>query len=541
MIHPPATLLPLALRWAARRVAPLQGRGTARRFAAAAELARSPSKASLSAWDPSSLQSLLQQVAQEGKLEEALSQRLRGVAAAAAAKKEEKEEEEEEEEGGAEDESVGTSSLVKCERDDLLLTAEVCSAQKLKDYVLLSALGQRLLPEVEKAPKEMLLRTGSAFASLGVLHPELFQALAKGWLHLWNGDAAPESIGELAEVASSFSKQRVRHEELLDKLGERLELAGGASKATPQEALSLMHSFAFLRLSSSLGETWKELEKKVMDQGLGKLSLPELSELCYIFVLSRESDSRQDELCEMLKVLAGHVLNASPEYWKSPEGATVHKRVMLLRSVMRYMYKDAYKTQVPDSVVHAFRKLHRMERPNTTIKPAVNFTRKLSTILRKMRIGHIVNAEAGPFTFDIVERDRKLVYECLHFDRYYAGTIEKIETMCLQERVVKAMGYRIVSIPHWQWNKIKHRRQRAEYLRMSRYYAIKDNRELMPRDDVPFDTALNPFDFMGEFFFKKERPSSAWSWFQPRYDYRRRLPGAAALESESAKPQNLSA
>lgn len=55
--------------------------------------------------------------------------------------------------------------------------------------------------------------------------------------------------------------------------------------------------------------------------------------------------------------------------------------------------------------------------------------------------------------------------------------------MCLQERIVKAMGYRVVQVPHWHWNKIRHRKQRIEYIRMSRYYALKDRREMVPRDE----------------------------------------------------------
>jgi hypothetical protein len=37
---------------------------------------------------------------------------------------------------------------------------------------------------------------------------------------------------------------------------------------------------------------------------------------------------------------------------------------------------------------------------------------KLSHTLTKLKIGHLIDADRGPFTFDIVERDRKVVYEC---------------------------------------------------------------------------------------------------------------------------------
>lgn len=299
---------------------------------------------------------------------------------------------------------------------------------------------------------------------------------------------------------------------------------------TPAEALSLLHSLAFLRLGSEFGGQWAALEAQATSQGLEKLGVGPLTELCYILVLARQADFRQEDLGRMLEVLAGQVLSADDALWTSGGGPALHNRLLLLRNVMRYLYRDTYR-ELSDDVGKAFRRVHRMEPERKSLKPTVNFTRKLSDMLRKMKIAHLVNAESGPFILDAVERDRKLVYECNHFDRFYAGTTEKIATMCLQERVVKAMGYRIVQIPHWQWNKIKHRKQRSEYLRMSRYYAIKDSRELSPRDEAPEDVALNEFDYLGEYFFKKERPSSSWSWFQPRYDAKKRLPSGTSVSA----------
>ena len=53
--------------------------------------------------------------------------------------------------------------------------------------------------------------------------------------------------------------------------------------------------------------------------------------------------------------------------------------------------------------------------------------------LTKLKIGHVAQAVRGPFTFDIVERDRKIIYECNHFDRFYMASTEKIAARCLQE------------------------------------------------------------------------------------------------------------
>ena len=53
-----------------------------------------------------------------------------------------------------------------------------------------------------------------------------------------------------------------------------------------------------------------------------------------------------------------------------------------------------------------------MDPPTETAPKELLFVRKLSFTLTKLKIGHLTMATRGPFTFDIIERDRKVVYEC---------------------------------------------------------------------------------------------------------------------------------
>lgn len=247
-----------------------------------------------------------------------------------------------------------------------------------------------------------------------------------------------------------------------------------------------------------------------------------LSQLCHSLVLRESAASQLPEIAAMLDSMASAVLDAKESSWTTGEGPALHRRLLLLRSAMRYLHRDAYQELSPNAKL-ALRKVHRFSPPMKDPRPSVNFVRKLSHVLSKIKVGHLCNAERGPFMLDVVERDRKLVYECNHFDKFYMGTTEKIASACLQERIVKAMGYRVVQIPHWQWNKVRMIKQRIEYVRMSRYYAIKDRREFGPRDEAPTDTASNVFDYLGEYFFRKERPAASWSWFQPRFDASKRV------------------
>jgi len=429
-------------------------------------------------------------------------------------------------------------AMVQCGITEFVLVAELTCAARQRDYVLLAALAERLVPEVPRAPAETLLRLAAAYSTLGVINDPLFSSLAASLLQLLPQPAvAPHggveaecfSTDNLAKVARAFAMQRMRHEPLFDRIAQLLQ-AQTCGTPTPSEALSLLHSTAFLRLGDELGDLWDLLERCVVVEGYERLAPSTLAELCYILFLARRAEARLDDVAAMLDALSTPVLAKDASFWSKPEGAALQHRLLILRSALRYLHKDVFKGLSPGAA-GALRRAHRLELPRREPKPVVNFIRKVSKSLTKLRIGHFCNVDRGPLLLDIVERDRKLVYECNHFDRFYSGSIDKIASMCLQERIVKAMGYRVVQVPHWQWNKIKHRRQRIEYIRMSRYYAIKDRREFGPRDEPHEDLAVSQLDHLGEYFFRKQRPSSHWSWFAPRYDAGKRLPGGSASVS----------
>jgi len=388
--------------------------------------------------------------------------------------------------------------------------------------VLLARLAERLAPRIVEVPLDAVLRLGAAYSKLGVLNGVLFEALAAELLRSWSSSASDVvTMTQITDIARMFSLQRVRHERLFDTVTSVLQ-DRQVSTSTPAEALDLLHSFAFLRLDKELGPLWDDLERHATSSGSDAGSV---ARLCYILFVARRDGERIGDIVKMLDTVSASIAAREDSSWASADGVALHHKLLFLRSALRYLHKGEYKS-LPPSVLDILRTVHRMERQKPEARPPGNFVNKLSFILRKLKVAHICNAERGPLMFDIVERDRKLVYECNHFDRYYWSTFEKIASRTLQERIVKAMGYRVVQIPTWQWVRVKHKRARMEYLRMSRYYAIKDRREWVPRDDEPVDVAVNQFDHLGEYFFKKERPSSAWSWFSPQYDYTTRLPSA---------------
>ncbi|KAF4695743.1 hypothetical protein FOZ62_022981, partial [Perkinsus olseni] len=180
---------------------------------------------------------------------------------------------------------------------------------------------------------------------------------------------------------------------------------------------------------------------------------------------------------------------------------------------------------------------------------------QLSLILRKLKVAHFVRARRGPFTFDILERDRRLIWECNNFDRYYGGfcqlhvegslglvllggvvrlgfcpecslhrsSFDKLAPRRLEERILKAMGYKIVQVPFWHWRRVTLKSRRIDMIRMSRFIALRDFRERhmaqgdadQYSDPTKFNArecALdsNSFQYIGENFFKAQKPSKAW-------------------------------
>lgn len=479
----------------------------------------------LTGWSVQDTVSALQQIAVDGTLPKHVLERLvyRGDASASAALPHSEDEGADGGGGSGGDElavvqEVDVGEAVECGATEALLVAELCRSNRVRDFVYLAALAGRVAPEVHRLPVASLLRLSSTYAEMGALNAPLFESIAAAFLAAWPAGAAPPDLADLVSVARSMSAQRLRHAELFDLLTKFLS-AHGSERASPQQALSLLHSFAALRLDTGLGPLWDALQVQA-----ARVSSPaEAAELIVVVFLAKRDLDDVGAVTAMAGALAEALASSGDAAWSGPGAPALQTRLLMVRSALRYLHRDAYKS-LPEAVAKMFRQVHRMEPLRSQLRPTVSFVRKLSVILKKLKIGHVAGAERGPFILDIVERDRKLVYECLHFDKFYANTIEKIASACLQERILKAMGYRVVQVPHWQWNKIRHKRQRLEYVRMSRYYAIKDRREFEPRDAEPSDIATTIFDNYGESFFRKDQPGTRWAWFQPRYDATRRLP-----------------
>ena len=149
----------------------------------------------------------------------------------------------------------------------------------------------------------------------------------------------------------------------------------------------------------------------------------------------------------------------------------------------------------------------------------------ISDTLFSENVAHSVHGAVGSFVVDIVERDRKIVWEYDGRDRFYANGSEPVKASFheLKRRIIKGMGYKVISIPHWHWKKMNNKQLRKEYCRTSRYLALMDLRDLSqvrgnPQEFRISDNApanVSAWQFHNENVYKKQRPKQAWAWNRP--------------------------
>jgi hypothetical protein len=201
------------------------------------------------------------------------------------------------------------------------------------------------------------------------------------------------------------------------------------------------------------------------------------------------------------------------------------RRLLQIRCYLRYMRRDMY-NKLDQDTRDAWTVLAMNRRP--LLRPPVKhrLTAKVAECLGRLKVA-LAETDApcvGPFRVDIKERDRRIVYQCDGPERFiHSNSNEKLLKYRFQEEVIKSMGYRVVSVPHWHLERIRLKKTRIEYLRMSRYRAINDLRERASQAKVnsyelndSFDAKAAAFQHVGEVFFKPERTNRPWAWTRHR-------------------------
>ncbi|EER16323.1 hypothetical protein Pmar_PMAR029454 [Perkinsus marinus ATCC 50983] len=307
-----------------------------------------------------------------------------------------------------------------------------------------------------------------------------------------------------------------------------------------KDIFSLWHTMCYLRIPWKMEEDRKRMAEEVVKRSsmMGAAELEDIIDAAYACSMMslqalKEDGYQSSTLGPLVRVIISRIQDGVPDTWFMDDHRSAHRRLLLIRAHLRYCLRDDLYLPLSDEAKTVLRRVHRIDMNADSVVEKYpenahplrlpKFLTQLSQILRKLKVAHFVRARRGPFTFDILERDRRLIWECNNFDRYYGSSFDKLATRRLEERIIKAMGYRIVQVPFWHWRRVTLKSRRTDMIRMSRFIALRDFRERhMAKGDVDQysdptkfnarECALdsNSFQYIGENFFKAQKPSKAW-------------------------------
>ena len=153
------------------------------------------------------------------------------------------------------------------------------------------------------------------------------------------------------------------------------------------------------------------------------------------------------------------------------------------------------------------------------------FRDSVSNVLFRLNVRHSRQVPKGPFMLDIVETSRKVVWSCDKPSRFYVGPDNRMRTSYfqLQDRILRAMGYEVIHIPYWHWERITTPQSRRDYCKMSSFLAQSGS--VLAPHSACLGGQLDSFDvsrltaaetqqsaYHGERFLRKEAPHNPWSW-----------------------------
>lgn len=209
------------------------------------------------------------------------------------------------------------------------------------------------------------------------------------------------------------------------------------------------------------------------------------SKLLYSYCLLEEEEVNFMFFHKLLTLLCDNIKDES-SFIKEKK---MHGRICIVRSYLRYNKRPFYKN-LDKSIKKKLKEIYYFDIDSEMKIKERKFVEKLSWILKKLRIPHLRNVYKKGIVFDIIEKDQNLVWFCFSYHHYYVRTIDLTAEKKLQMRIVKAMNYKIAKTHYYQFSRMKARKTRFEYIRMCRYYSLRDRRNF---DDAELEGWSLPY------------------------------------------------
>jgi hypothetical protein len=108
-------------------------------------------------------------------------------------------------------------------------------------------------------------------------------------------------------------------------------------------------------------------------------------------------------------------------------------------------------------------KTYREEARKVTVS---NGQREVGESLRRLGIPHELEylTADGLFSIDLAIVDRRIAIEFDGPSHFSSNTLEPLGHSCLRDRLLSAMGWHVVSIPFFEWDKLHRSEQMDAYV-----------------------------------------------------------------------------
>lgn len=308
---------------------------------------------------------------------------------------------------------------------------------------LLNAASRKLRTEASTLPPRLLAQALSDFRRLGHLDGPLLLALAGGLASRLPGF----DTFDLPLLLAAFARASVRDEVRVGEIGHALRGRAGGSEMTPSIAATAIYALALLDCGSD--GTAAVLAETVVPRCLTEASLQELVNLAFaLVVLDLPAGELLSYVLERIARQKGR-LNA-----KEVHALRIVERCILLPAALRPAMRASLAGDVTAMVrcEEAVRRIvaasdgKAVECPTTSSK----LQRRLESFFERLEMPHRAEGAVGPYLLDYV-LPQKIAVEVDGFKHFYAFSRRPTAKSELKLRVLQAMGWRVVGLPHFEW------------------------------------------------------------------------------------------
>lgn len=327
-----------------------------------------------------------------------------------------------------------------CSLTDLCAIVRAFSRVRVAKRSLLNSACKRLRREARNLTPRLMAQVVSDLRRLGHLDGPMLVALAGGMESRWSEFEA----FDLPLLLCGFARASVRDEKRIAQVGQLLQ----ERRRELEPSSAVMAVYALAMLDSDGGGAVHSLAS-VAGRRLMEMSRSELVNLVFALVMSDvasaellsfalERLARQRHELEPREV---HALRIVEHCVRLPEALQPSMQTNLTSDPLAAARCREAVTQIEEGTGHVA-----VSCPVTSSK----LQKMLERFFRRLELPHRAEGAVGPYMLDYVLPQR-IAVEVDGFKHYYAFSRRLTAKSQLKLRVLRAMNWRVVSLPHFEW------------------------------------------------------------------------------------------